>query len=114
MRDKVYMAPNQPTPNRAVDFNPDICNGCNRCAEICRNDVLMPNQENGKPPIVLYPDECWSCGCCVQECNRPGAIEMLHPLNQSIVVVWKRKETGQEFRLGMKNPPAPNNRPAAG
>jgi hypothetical protein len=39
---------------------------------------------------------------------------MLHPLNQSIVVIWKRKETGQEFRLGMKNPPAPNTRPAAG
>ena len=111
MKEKVHMVPNQPTPNRAVDFNPDICNGCNRCAEIFRNDVLMPNPEKGKPPIVLYPDECWSCGACVQECNRPGAIEMLHPLNQSIVVIWKRKETGEEFRLGMKNPPPPNTKP---
>ncbi|MFC1825212.1 ferredoxin family protein [Thermodesulfobacteriota bacterium] len=111
MSDKVYMVPNPPTPNMAVEFNTEKCNGCNLCVEICRTDVMMPNPEKGKPPIVLYPDECWFCGCCVSECRMDGAIKMLHPLNQSIVVNWKRKETGEYFRLGMLHPPPPNTKP---
>jgi NAD-dependent dihydropyrimidine dehydrogenase PreA subunit len=114
MSDKVYMVPNPPTPNKAVEFNPEICNGCKTCVEICRNDVLMPNPEKGKPPIVLYHDECWYCGSCVEECPRPGAIKMVHPLNQSIAVSWKRKDTGEICRLGMKNPPPPNMKPPLG
>ena len=113
MNRRAYMVPNPPTPNRAIDFDESVCNGCNRCVEICRSDVLMPNPEKKKPPIVLYPDECWYCGTCVQECSRPGAITMLHPLHQSISVVWKRADTGETFRLGMRNPPPPNTRPPA-
>lgn len=99
MTPKIYAIPNPPTPNRAIDFDSELCSGCNRCVEICRSDVLIPNPEKKKPPIVLYPDECWYCGCCVLECNRPGAISMLHPLNQSVSVVWKRKDTNESFRL---------------
>ena len=112
--DKVYMVPNPPMPNNPLEFNPEICNGCNQCADICRNDVMMPNPEKGKPPIVLYPDECWYCGCCVMECKREGAIRMVLPLNQSVVVSWKRKATGEIFRPGMRNPPPPNTRPPSG
>jgi NAD-dependent dihydropyrimidine dehydrogenase PreA subunit len=108
---EAYMLPNPPTPNRAVDFDPEICVGCNACAGICRSDVLMPNPEKGKPPIVLYPDECWYCGTCVLECKRPGAIKLVHPMNQAVSVVWKRKSTGKSYRLGMRRPPAPNMRP---
>jgi NAD-dependent dihydropyrimidine dehydrogenase PreA subunit len=111
---KVYMVPNPPTPNNAIEFDIQICNGCNQCVNACRTDVLMPNPEKGNPPIVLYPDECWRCGCCVQECQRPGAIVMTHSLNQSVIVSWKRKETGEDFRLGMLNPPPPNTRPPLG
>jgi NAD-dependent dihydropyrimidine dehydrogenase PreA subunit len=108
---ETYMLPNPPTPNRAIDFDPAACNGCNLCVGICRSDVLMPNPEKGQPPIVLYPDECWYCGTCVLECKRPGAIALVHPMNQSISVVWKRASTSESFRLGMKRPPAPNMRP---
>lgn len=108
------MVPNPPSPNNSVEFDETICDGCNQCVEICRNDVLMPNPEKRKPPIVLYPDECWYCGCCVQECSRQGAISMVHPLNQSIVVSWKHKDTSEHFRLGMTNPPAPNTRLPSG
>jgi NADH-quinone oxidoreductase subunit F len=62
------------------------------------------------PPIVLYPDECWFCGTCVEECPAPGAITMVAPLNQR--VGWKRKETGEMYRLGMKDPPPPYTVPA--
>lgn len=107
---KVHMVPNPPTPNTPLEFDDGRCNGCNRCVEICRNDVLMPNPEKGQPPIVLYADECWYCGCCVQECRRKGAIRMHHPLNQTVVVTWKRQATGETFRLGMACPPPPNTR----
>ncbi len=112
MSNEVYMVPNPFTPGKAVEFNADICTGCNSCVEVCRTDVLMPNPTKGNPPIVLYPDECWFCGCCVAHCPKPGAIRMEHALNQRIG--WKRKATGEFFRIGMLNPPPPNNRPPVG
>ncbi|HXY74914.1 MAG TPA: ferredoxin family protein [Dehalococcoidales bacterium] len=111
---KTYMLPNPPAPNIPIEFDESICNGCNRCVEICRNDVFMPNPEQKKPPIILYSDECWFCGCCVMECNRPGAIKLRHPLNQTVPVGWKRKNTGETYRLGMRNPPPPDTRPPSG
>ena len=109
MDNKAYMVPNPMTPCRAVIIDPKLCIGCNQCVEVCRTDVLVPNPEKGKPPILLYPDECWFGGCCVEPCPVQGAIKMVHPLNQRIG--WKRKETGEYFRIGMKNPPPPNTRP---
>jgi NAD-dependent dihydropyrimidine dehydrogenase PreA subunit len=112
MNDKAYMVPSPFTPGKAVEIDPEICNGCRACVEVCRMDVLVPHPEKGKPPIVLYPDECWFCACCVEECPRPGAIRMEHPLNQR--VGWKRKETGEYFRIGMRNPPPPYEKPPVG
>jgi len=114
MNDKVFMSPNPPTPNRAMKFDPEVCNGCNMCVEVCPDDVLMPSPEKGKPPIVLYPDECWYCGGCVEECARKGAITMILPLQQSISVNWKRKDTGEYLGMVMKEPPPPNTRPPSG
>lgn len=110
-REKVYMVPNQITLNKPLLIDAEVCNGCNRCVNICMMDVLYPHPEKGKPPIILYPDECWYCGCCVMECPRwkKGAIKLQHPMNQR--VRWKRKATGEHFRVGMKNPPPPNTRP---
>jgi NAD-dependent dihydropyrimidine dehydrogenase PreA subunit len=114
MTEKLYLVPNPPTPNRVVEFNAQICTGCNLCVEVCPTDVMMPNPEKGNPPIVVYAEECWYCGGCVEECTRPGAITMVHPTSQRISVNWKRKDTGDYFRLGMKNPPPPNTRPVSG
>jgi len=94
---KVYATPNPPGPPRPVIFNPDICNGCNQCVEVCQMDVFLPNPEKGKPPIIMFPDECWYGGCCVAHCPRPGAIEFNPPLMQR--VTWKRKTTGELFRV---------------
>ena len=94
---KIYALPNWCTPSMPVIFDPDICNGCNQCVEVCQVDVLIPNPEKGKPPIVLYPEECWYAGCCEGACPRPGAIRLHIPLTQR--VRWKRKETGEHFRL---------------
>ena len=76
-QDEIYALPNITTPNNPVIFDGDVCNGCNRCVELCQVDVYIPNPEKGKPPIILHPDECWYCGCCVNDCPRPGAITLL-------------------------------------
>ncbi|MGA2106937.1 MAG: ferredoxin family protein [Syntrophorhabdales bacterium] len=100
---KASLGSNPTMPGKAIVIDPQLCTGCLQCPEVCRIDVMIPKSEERKSPIVLYPDECWSCGCCVLECNRPAAMTLLHPLNQSLLVAWKRKQTGENFRLGMKN-----------
>jgi NAD-dependent dihydropyrimidine dehydrogenase PreA subunit len=109
---KAWLVANPITPCRAIVVDPELCIGCNRCVDVCRSDVLMPNVEKGGAPLLAYPDECWFCACCVEHCPIPGAIKMEQPLNQR--VGWKRKATGEYFRIGMKNPPPPNNRPPVG
>jgi NAD-dependent dihydropyrimidine dehydrogenase PreA subunit len=98
-KDKVYILPNVTTPNRPVIRNPEICNGCNTCVDVCQIDVYIPNPVKGKPPITLHPEECWYCGCCVNECPRlsQGAIKFNWPLQQK--GYYKRKETGEIFRF---------------
>ena len=107
-----WMVANPLAPCQSIVIDEELCIACNQCVEVCRTDVLLPNPEKGKPPVVLYPDECWFCASCVEHCPKPGAIKMVHPLNQRIG--WKRKETGEYFRVGMKNPPPPNRRPPVG
>jgi NAD-dependent dihydropyrimidine dehydrogenase PreA subunit len=94
---RIYAIPNVPTPNRPVIFNGDICDGCNRCVEVCQMDVFIPNPEKGQHPVILYPEECWYCGSCVEHCHNQGAIKLNHPLMQR--VRWKRKDTGEHFRV---------------
>ncbi len=112
MPKEAYLVPNPLMPCRPVLFNEDVCNGCNECVDVCRKDVLMPNPKGGKPPLIVYPDECYFCGHCVQYCPTPGASRFNHPLLHK--AYWKRKETGEFFRIGMKNPPPPNTKPVIG
>ena len=107
---QAHYAPSLVTPNKPVIFYEEACSGCNLCVEACMMDVFLPNPEKGKPPIVAYPDECWYCGCCEMHCPRyeEGAIRINFPVMQR--GRWKRKETGEHFRVGMKNPPPPNTR----
>jgi NAD-dependent dihydropyrimidine dehydrogenase PreA subunit len=99
---KCYIEPNPSGPTVAVVIDSDRCVGCNSCVNICRIQTLLPNPEKGQPPIVDYPDECWYCGCCVEACPR-GALEMKLPINQRIM--FKRKETGEVYRLGADDCP---------
>jgi NAD-dependent dihydropyrimidine dehydrogenase PreA subunit len=80
-----------------VTFDPEICNGCNRCIEVCQVDILVPNPEKGGFPVIAFPGECWYCGCCVAECPLPGAVRLNHLPQNS--VHWKRRTTGEDFYL---------------
>lgn len=108
---KVYAVPNQVTPNKPVVIKEDACIGCNTCVNVCMNDIFIPNPEKGKPPLIVFPDECWSCGACVMECPKKDeyCIEVNWPLMRRMR--WKRKDTGEHFRIGMPNPPPPNTKP---
>jgi len=112
LEENAFLVPNPVMPCSSVRIDSLLCTGCNRCADQCRVDVMVHNPIKGSPPIVLYPDECWFCGTCVEDCPVPGAIRMEHPLNQR--VGWRRKESGEYFRIGMKNPPTPVDRPPIG
>jgi NAD-dependent dihydropyrimidine dehydrogenase PreA subunit len=78
-----------------VSIDPAICNGCNRCVEVCQVDVFAPNPEPGKPPLVLFPDECWQDGSCVETCPQKGAMRWVRQPNQR--VRCRRKTTGEDF-----------------
>ena len=108
---KAYLVPNPVGPSSAIFFDPDVCDGCNKCIDFCRADVLMPNPVPGNPPIVAYPDECWFGGCCAGACPNAdkGAIRMDHPMPMR--ATWKRKETGEFFRVGIKDHPEAVTRP---
>ena len=113
-QEEVKVLPNIVTPNNPVIFSEEVCTGCNTCVDLCVMDIFVPNPEQGRPPLIVYPDECYYDGLCVKNCPlwREGAIKLNHPLNQR--VRWKRKDTGEHFRIGMTNPPAPDNRPPVG
>ncbi len=111
----IKLFPNLVTPNQTVVHDPKVCIGCNTCVEMCHQDIMIANPEKGKPPVVVWPDECWHCGICVINCPLgldAKAITMVQPLCQR--ARWKRKATGEHFRIGMANPPAPVNRPPVG
>ncbi len=113
--EEVKMVPNIMTPSMPVIHDPKVCIGCNTCVEVCHQGIMVPNPKKGQPPIIMWPEECWPCGVCVQFCPlglEARAITQNHPVNQR--VRWKRKATGEHFRLGMANPPAPNMRPPVG
>ena len=108
---KAVLTPNPVLPANLIKIDPEKCIACYQCAGICRCNVIVENPEKGKPPLVVYPDECWHCAVCTENCPT-GAIEFEHPLAQK--VTWKRKETGELFRIGMKNPPPPVTKRACG
>jgi NAD-dependent dihydropyrimidine dehydrogenase PreA subunit len=97
-----------------IEYDQEVCIGCNRCVEACMNDVMAPNAEKGQTPLVFHPDECWYCGSCVMECplKDKDAIKVVWPMK--IDLRWKRKETGEYYRVGMANPPPPNTCPPVG
>ena len=58
------------------DIDQSLCNGCRKCAEICRFNALTVI---GKK-VIVFPELCHSCGGCVVVCPenavREGAREL--------------------------------------
>ena len=75
-----YIVPNPTGPTVAVAIDPELCIGCNDCANVCRIQTILPNPEPGKPPVVVYPDECWYCGDSFEPDVIGGLDAGLHPV----------------------------------
>ena len=74
-----------------ISYDPELCIGCNKCADACQVDVLVNSENKGEHPIVMYPGECYYCGACVMECPVKGAIKLRHPLmNQAKFIPIKK------------------------
>ena len=108
-----FSMPSFSGPCRVLKFDADKCVGCNLCVDACPLDVMIPNPEPGLEPIVVFAEECWFCGGCVQECPH-GAITLIFPAKQRIPTIFKRKDTGEEVRIGQKKPMPPNIVPPSG
>ena len=108
-----FLYPSQSGPCKIVEFDREKCTGCNACTNVCPSDVIMPNPEKGREPIVVFGEECWFCGGCVEECPNQ-ALTLVTPAKQRLSTVWMRKDTGKEYRVGMKNPLPPNTTPPSG
>ncbi|NLN07240.1 MAG: 4Fe-4S binding protein [Acholeplasmataceae bacterium] len=103
IQNKAYLVPNPIAPTHTVTIDAKKCIACNKCTEKCRMQTIMPHPEKGKPPLLIYPDECWFCGLCVEACPK-GAITLHYPINQRLF--FKRKTTGEVFRIDGPNAPA--------
>ena len=96
-QERLVALPNISTPSQPVLFDPEVCNGCNNCVEVCQVDVFIPNPEKRKTPLILHPEECWYCGTCAVDCPCPGAIQFNWPLQAR--GYWKNKKTGKISQL---------------
>jgi NAD-dependent dihydropyrimidine dehydrogenase PreA subunit len=60
-------------------IDPDLCERCANCVDICTEDVFFGSEE-GEVPTVTYPKECVHFSGCVYTCPVPGAITLRIPL----------------------------------
>jgi NAD-dependent dihydropyrimidine dehydrogenase PreA subunit len=65
-------------------INEQKCIKCNKCAEICSEDVFYGSKK-GEFPTVTYPRECVHFNGCVSVCPVHGAISLRIPLPIQLV-----------------------------
>lgn len=80
MDKKVFSVSEETCSTMPIVYDSDKCIGCNRCANVCQCDILLPAETKREHPLVMYPGECYYCGACVMVCPNPGAIRLVHPL----------------------------------
>lgn len=66
-----------------IEINPEKCNLCNVCVEICPEDVLKNENEKIE---AIYEEECWYCGSCMMDCKQ-DAIKVDFPKYMRPVVL---------------------------
>ena len=65
-----------PTVQETHDFasgklaviDPELCTGCDICAQVCRYDAVAPTTEPGKSHYVVDPIACEGCAACFYQC----------------------------------------------
>jgi len=49
-------------------IDPELCNGCGICVNVCSCDVIRMSEE--KKAVIKYPEECIVCLYCEEECPK--------------------------------------------
>lgn len=49
-------------------IDPDLCEGCGTCGEVCRFDAILEPGENGRLNYEVDPIACDGCAACVYTC----------------------------------------------
>ena len=63
--------------NRLVpEINPQLCNLCGKCAEICKFNALVVLTDK----VLVFNELCHSCGACVYLCPQAAIKETQHPI----------------------------------
>jgi ferredoxin len=57
------------------DADPDRCNGCQTCVDVCPRAVFELYREDGaRRSRVAHPDRCEQCTACVKQCPRAAIL----------------------------------------
>ena len=66
-----------------LEFNEDLCKGCNLCVDVCPKDILRLDtarvNAKGYNPIICTDEKiCVACGICAMICP-DSAIKVVRP-----------------------------------
>lgn len=67
-------------------IDPELCNGCAICYDICPMDVIYMNEETGKA-YPRYPKDCVACSYCERDCPE-NAISVSPQFGRPISKAW--------------------------
>ena len=67
-------------------IDPELCNGCGICVNICPMDVFRMDKKTNKA-IIQYPEDCMLCEFCVLDCPT-GAITVTPGKSSPLIVSW--------------------------
>ena len=64
------------TGGAVAEIDPELCEGCGTCAEVCRFDAVITPDQSGNSTYQIDPIACEGCASCVYQCPTK-AIEMI-------------------------------------
>ena len=67
-------------------IDPELCNGCGLCVNICPTDVLRMDKKSEKA-VITYPDDCMLCEFCVADCPT-NAITLAPEIILPMITSW--------------------------
>lgn len=67
-------------------IDPEKCNGCGLCVQICAMDVIRIDEKTGKA-VIKYPEDCMCCYDCDTDCPN-DAIYVSPEKHEPLLVSW--------------------------
>ena len=76
------------TGGAVAEIDPELCEGCGNCAEVCRFEAVLSPDHNGDSAYSIDPIACEGCASCMCQCPA-DAIRMI----SQQAGFWYRSET---------------------